>query len=152
MNNNISNRQLNISSAGQIALNLDKKDSQDGIISQSVWEEFWNTNDSENQYKGRKEANVGQNGISVRDAMKFIMTRIFNAANSLGEEVNKLGDKWLNGIENKEQIDANSIEQLNNKSEVKTEQQEPTNRTLQETQQEPGYRCSFSCGSFVCAF
>ena len=136
MNNNISNRQLNISSAGQIALNLDKKDGQDGIISQSVWEEFWNTNDSENQYKGRKEANVGQNCISVRDAMKFIMTRIFNAANSLGGEVNKIGDKWLNGIEKKEQIDANSIEQLNNKSEVKTEQQEPTNRPLQETQQE----------------
>ena len=113
MNNNISNRQLNISSAGQIALNLDKKDGQDGIISQSVWEEFWKTNDSENKYKGRKEANVGQNGISVRDAMKLIMTRIFNAANSLGEEVNKIGDKWLSGIENKGQIDANTVKELN---------------------------------------
>ena len=112
MNNNISNRQLNISSAGQIALNLDKKDGQDGVISQSVWEEFWKTNDSESKYKGKKETNAGQNGISVRDAMKLIMTRIFNAANSLGEEVNKIGDKWLNGIENKEQIDANTIEEL----------------------------------------
>ena len=130
MNNNISNRQLNISSAGQIALNLDKKDGQDGIISQSVWEEFWKTNDSENKYKGRKEANVGQNGISVRDAMKLIMTRIFNAANSLGEEVNKIGDKWLNGIENKEKIDANTVEQLNTPKAESA--QKPTNNDFQE--------------------
>lgn len=79
MSNNISNRQINGSLAGQIALNLDKRDgSADGQISQSVWNEFWDANGAANS-KGKKE-NVGQNGVSVQDAFKFIMTRIFNTA------------------------------------------------------------------------
>ena len=79
MSNNISNRQINGSLAGQIALNLDKRDgSADGQISQSVWNEFWDENGAANS-KGKKE-NVGQNGVSVQDAFKFIMTRIFNTA------------------------------------------------------------------------
>lgn len=115
---NITNKQLNISSAGQIALNLDKQDENgsDGVITKSVWDTFWAKVDSDGRYKGRNEVTVGADGINVREAMKAIMTRIFNAAKALGEEVNKVGADWFNGMENAQYLDANKIDALKEES------------------------------------
>ncbi len=115
---NITNKQLNISSAGQIALNLDKQDENgsDGVITKSVWDTFWAKVDSDGQYKGRNEVTVGADGINVREAMKAIMTRIFNAAKALGEEANKVGADWFNGMENAQYLDANKIDALKEES------------------------------------
>lgn len=104
----VSNRQLNISLAGQIALNLDKQDEQgqDGKITKSVWEDFWNKNGAE--FKGKNE-NVGENGISVREAMGLIMTRLYNAAKATGKSVDEVA-KNLFKESGGEKIDANSVQ------------------------------------------
>lgn len=98
MSNNISDKQLRMSLAGQIALKLDARDGNaDGQISQSVWNSYWEENNAE-ECKGKKE-NVGQNGVSVQEAFKLIMTRIFNAAK---KQLNNLQDKSWNNQADKE--------------------------------------------------
>ena len=121
-NNPITNRQLNISIAGQIALNLDKKDGEsNGIITKSVWDNFWQNVDKDDKYKGKKEVAVGEEGINVRDAMKAIMTRIFNAAKTLHKSTDdaktkEVGNNWYKMLKDEnytpEKIDANTIEAL----------------------------------------
>lgn len=102
-------RQLNVTSAGQIALNLDKQDEagSDGKITKSVWDSFWSAHGGD-AYKGRNE-NIGEEGLSVQLALNLIMTRIFNAARKTGQNVNSLGQKWLNDIEGHEHIDAGTV-------------------------------------------
>ena len=102
-------RLLNATAAGQIALNLDKQDDggQDGKITKNIWDDFWAKHGGD-EYKGRNE-NVGSEGVSVQDAVKLIMTRIFNAARKTGENVDALGNKWFNEMESHEKIDANTV-------------------------------------------
>lgn len=79
----------------------------DGKISKSVWDSFWESHGGDD-YKGRNE-NVGEDGISVGDAMNLIMTRIFNAARKTGENVNALGKTWLKSIDNYQYLNADSV-------------------------------------------
>ena len=117
MSNNISNKQIQSSLAGQIALKLDAKDgNSDGQISQSVWNEYWESNNGE-EFKGKKE-NVDKNGLSVQEAFKFIMTRIFNAAK---KQLSKSEDKsWDNDTDKYKEIDNVAKDWLNSANKDKT--------------------------------